>query len=95
MEVILKQSNTQVPISESWWYILYPGGASSQIVEIVSVYRKKVTVRGIENTQASWTVRSDHFDDLIYGWVEKGFGMLTEDYLYAIAAESDELLIGA
>lgn len=90
-----QRPNNSVPLNVSWQYVLWPGGPSQQRVEIISIDGNLVRVRGVDQTTAEWTVRLEHFDDLVAEWYEGGYGILTEDGGFFLATEDLAGALGA
>lgn len=91
--VVVKADNS-VPLEVGWDYNITPGCASSQWVTITDIHRGYVYTEGVDSTTADWTVPVWKFDDLVKGWVERGFYLLTEDGQFYLATENDDLLVG-
>lgn len=88
-------ANDSIPVEIGWIYKLSPGGASSQWVEIVDIVRNNVSVKGIDNHKADWTLPRYRFDDIVSEWMIGGYFLLTEDGLYDIQTEDGFDLLGA
>ena len=95
MAVIPSRPDNSIPLHETWRYVVTPGGVSQQTVEIVRIHKRKVYVKGLDNTTADWVLPVWHFDDVIAEYMIGGFGILTEDALFILSTEDDVLMLGA
>lgn len=93
--MILKTGNNSVPLELSWFYLISPGGASQQWVEITDISsRGIISVRGLDNTIADWSLPSWHFDDIVVGYLEGGMFLITEDGQYGLITEQGDNTLG-
>ena len=87
-------STEGIPIVVGWHYRMYPAN-SSNWVEVVSVADREVTVRGLENTIAAWSVPVWKFNDLIVDYKVRGSLILTESGFFILESESGLDLLGS
>lgn len=67
--MIPKTGNDTTPLIVGWHYLITPGGASQQWVRIIDISPKGiVSVEGLDNTIADWSLPDWHFDDVIVGY---------------------------
>lgn len=87
--------DNSIPIEIGNKYAVKPGAMAGDWLEIVDIQNGYVWAKGLENHIAAWIVPVWKFDDLVQEYTEGAYVLETENSLFQLATENNEVILFA